>query len=249
MDHHILITAAVAEELEHIAEIMNQTGKFFIGNRKVREGCLGNHAIRLLVSGPGMVNTIQAITACIENTKPTMIIQTGCGGAFRESGLQLGDIGIAEEEVDVHLGIEPQTTHDAVKDLPFPVMTKNNVSYQNRYECHKILADYAENCLTRKMQNSGIQIRKGPFVTVATITATDARAAELFHYYAAIMEAMEGSGAAHIAILYDIPFLEIRAVSNMVGQRKRSGWNLPLACTRCNEAVISFLDSWNSGVV
>jgi len=55
---------------------------------------------------------------------------------------------------------------------------------------------------------------------------------------------MEGSGAAHLSIHYDIPFLEIRAASNMVGKRDRSGWDLPLACRRSNEAVIIFLESY-----
>ncbi|MFH2065963.1 MAG: futalosine hydrolase [Pseudomonadota bacterium] len=249
MNHHILITSAVDRELELITGTMIRTGQKTIGNRSVIEGNLGNHQIRLIVSGPGLVNTVQAITACIENKKPAMIIQTGCAGAFRESGLQPGDIGIADEEVDIHLGIEPASPYEPVKELPFPVLIKNHSVYKNRYKSDTKLADYAEKTLGRSMEKIGVRVRKGTFVTVATITATDEKAANLFHQYTAIMEAMEGSGAAHLAVLYDIPFLEIRSASNMVGKRERFEWNLPLACRRSNEAVITFLDSWAPGGV
>ncbi len=249
MTHHILIASAIHPELEYISKSMKQVSRRCIGNRKIIEGILGNHNIRLLESGPGMVNTIQAITAAVENSKPSMIIQTGCAGAFPESGLKLGDIGIAGEEVDIHLGIEPASAYDAVVELPFPVAIQNGIELKNRYKCDQLLTDYAFQCLDRKFRNQEIRAKKGPFVTVSTITSTDQKAASLFHHYSAIMETMEGSGAAHLCIHYDIPFLEIRAASNMVGERDRSGWDLPLACRRSNEAVMTFLESWDSSVI
>jgi len=249
MPHHILIAAAIESELEYISKSMKQVSSLFVGNRKIIEGILGNHNIRLIETGPGMVNTIQALTASIENSKPSLIIQTGCAGAFPESGLRLGDIGIAGEEVDIHLGIEPASPYDAVVELPFSVAVQNGIEFKNRYNCDPSLLESAFQCLVRKFQGRGIQIKKGPFVTVSTITSTNQKAASLFHHYSAIMEAMEGSGAAHLSIHYDIPFLEIRAASNMVGERDRSNWNLPLACRRSNEAVIAFLESWDSSVI
>jgi futalosine hydrolase len=248
MDSHILITSAIDHEISYLFQNMNHTRVLSIGNRKVFEGDLKNHNIRLMVSGPGMVNTIQAMTACIENSKPSLIIQTGCAGAFLESGLTLGDIGIASDEVDIHLGIEPVSQYNAVQELPFPVLIKNNTAYKNRYECHKVLTDSAYNILVKKLQSKRIQVKKGPFITVSTITSTEQKAARLFHHYSAIMEAMEGAGAAHLSMYYDIPFLEIRAVSNIVGEREKSEWNLPLACERSNDAVMSFLESLDSGI-
>jgi len=249
MNHHILITAAIDQEISCLAQGMKHTRGLSIGNRNILDGILGNHHIRLTALGPGMVNTIQGMTACIENSKPALIIQTGCAGAFPESGLQQGDLGIARDEVDVHLGIEPASPYDAVQKLPFPVVMKKDTAYTNRYPCHKKLTNHAYSVLARNLQPKDIQVKKGTIVTVSTITATKQKAASLFRHYAAIMEAMEGAGAAHLSIHYGIPFLEIRGVSNMVGKRKKSEWDLPLACKRSNEAVISFLKSWDPGMI
>jgi futalosine hydrolase len=73
----------------------------------------------------------------------------------------------------------------------------------------------------------------GPFVTVSTVTARDQRAEALIKAYAPIMESMEGAAAAHLARLYDVPFLEIRSAGNRVGRRDKDAWDLPLSFERC----------------
>ena len=52
---------------------------------------------------------------------------------------------------------------------------------------------------------------------------------------------MEGAGAAHVALLYDLPFLEIRAVSNLVGDRDKRRWDLPLSFKHSTQAVQWYL--------
>ena len=46
------------------------------------------------------------------------------------------------------------------------------------------------------------------------------------------MEAMEGAAAAHVAALYQVPLIEIRAGSNQVGDRNKAQWDFSLACNR-----------------
>ncbi len=72
----------------------------------------------------------------------------------------------------------------------------------------------------------------GNFITVSTITATPRRTHALYNAFSPCMESMEGAAAAHVASLYNIPFLEIRAASNLVGIRDKSLWNIPLAVSR-----------------
>lgn len=244
MPPHILIIAAVEQEMEFIQSSMQKIRTISAGYRNLTEGNFSDHHLRLLISGPGIMNAIQATTACIEMERPSLIIQTGSGGAFPQSGLKPGDIGIASEEFDAQLGIEDESGGIAPKELPFPVLVKDGRTYKNRYKCPRELGDQAETILKTVMEDRGIGVRKGPFVTVSTITATDRTATDLYSHHGAIMESMEGCGIAYLALLYDIPFLEIRAASNMVGKRNRSAWDLPLACERSNEAVMAFLQSW-----
>jgi futalosine hydrolase len=76
----------------------------------------------------------------------------------------------------------------------------------------------------------GLEAVVGTILTVNTATGTDERAAELMaRHPAAVGEAMEGYGVAAAAALFDLPFAEVRAVSNLVGKRDRDAWRLDLA--------------------
>ena len=52
---------------------------------------------------------------------------------------------------------------------------------------------------------------------------------------------MEGAAAAHLCLRYDLPFLELRAISNRVEDRNRDAWNIPLALERSQQAALTLM--------
>jgi futalosine hydrolase len=240
-DSHIIIAAAVDSEVSGLMDRLERPVFSHVGGRKIIAGSLEGRPVKILVTGPGVVNTVQALSAAIENSRPSLIIQTGCAGAFREAGLNIGDIGIATQEIDIHLGIEPEKGDQPLNELPFPVITKNDLEIKNRYPLNQQLVTSAFHAVKEAFEPGNIRTVKGPFVTVSTITATDNSAKNLHKRFSACMENMEGSGAAHLSIHYDIPFLEIRSASNFAGKRDRASWDLPLAFERGARAVLAFI--------
>jgi futalosine hydrolase len=78
----------------------------------------------------------------------------------------------------------------------------------------------------------------GDVLTLATMTGTDARAAALAAAHpAAVAEAMEGYGVAWAAVEHGVPWAEVRAISNLIGRRDRSGWDIPAAFASLSAAV------------
>ncbi|HEX4789744.1 MAG TPA: futalosine hydrolase, partial [Actinospica sp.] len=78
----------------------------------------------------------------------------------------------------------------------------------------------------------------GTILTVNTATGTAERAAEMTRRHPeAIGEAMEGYGVAAAAQLADLPFAEVRAVSNLIGPRDRDAWRLDLALAALTAAA------------
>lgn len=241
MHNHIIITGAVYEELSALIDRLEKPVVSKVGGRKIVSGHIEGKPVKLLVTGPGIVNAVQALTAAIEDSRPSLIIQTGCAGAFKESGLKIGDIGIATEEIDVNLGIEPENRNLPLTELPFSLLNSQGHDIKNRYSLDHELADLAFKAIKKGCADKNVGLIKGPFITVSTITATDMRAEKLYKQFKPCMEGMEGSGAAHLAVHYDIPFLEIRSASNMVGKRDTGAWNLPLAFERGAMAVFAFV--------
>ncbi|HSO19825.1 MAG TPA: futalosine hydrolase [Desulfosarcina sp.] len=241
----VLVAAAVTEEAAPLIAAMETPATSSRGGRRITFGRIGPVPAAVIVTGPGMANTVQALTAAIENDRPGLILQTGCAGAFAGVGLAVGDIGIAEREIDAQSGIEADSPGNPPDPLPFPILERDGQRIFRDYPTDPDLCDRALLLLTGAMAPAAV--RKGPFVTVATVTATADQAARLQNRFSSIMEAMEGAGAAHVAWHYQIPFLEIRAASNRVGPRDRNAWNLPLAFSRAAEAVCRLIRhmTWN----
>ncbi len=249
-----MIFAAVEAEISPLVEQFESPCERAVGGKKSVSGKLLGKRVRALATGPGLVNCAHALACALETFSPSLMIQTGCAGAFPRSGLEIGDVGIASDETDAHLGLERSDGFESaderideridyrlrseIAELPFALFVKNGVPYKNRYPLDSDLVGRAFGILSKNRKRPfGPKVATGPFLTVSTVTATDARAEKLHSLYRPVMESMEGSAAAHLAILYDLPFLEIRGASNLVGKRDRAAWNIPLACERACEAV------------
>jgi futalosine hydrolase len=67
----------------------------------------------------------------------------------------------------------------------------------------------------------------GTILTLSTATGTAGRAAELAARHPFVLaEAMEGFGVAEAAAAHQLPVLEIRAISNLVGPRDYASWRI-----------------------
>ncbi|MBM3421485.1 MAG: hypothetical protein FJY11_10170, partial [Bacteroidetes bacterium] len=55
------------------------------------------------------------------------------------------------------------------------------------------------------------------------------------------VETMEGASFFYICALEKIPFMAVRAVSNMIEERDRSNWDIPLALRSLSERTREIL--------
>jgi futalosine hydrolase len=251
---YILVLAAVTSEIQGIldrithpsvqmiGQMIGQTIGPGIGGRSVQCGRICGIPLKILVTGPGIVNTVQAVTACVENARPFLMLQTGCGGGFRQLGMTNGDIAIATTEVDVHLGIETGKHNAQLREMPFPVLEVDGKAFKEKYPLDLNLAETVFLRLKAVFGPKGIGVFKGPFVTGSTVTGSEERADFLFKTFSPCIESMEGAGAAFLSHYYQLPFLEIRCVSNMVGKRDLSRWDISLACRRAGQAAADVIE-------
>jgi futalosine hydrolase len=233
---NILIISAIEKELNNILLKISQISCYKYMGKKIVSGKLYNRTINILISGPGIVNAAHTLTYAIIKLKPNLIILSGCAGSFAKSDLYVGDIAVATKEIDVHLGIEPENSLQKPKELPFYIIN-NSIKLKNIYPLDIVLAESAFSIINGYFKNIDVAVKTGPFITVSQITATKKTADYYYKKYTPCMESMEGSAIAHIAILYKIPLIEIRASSNLVGIRDKDQWNLDLAFKRSSKAV------------
>jgi futalosine hydrolase len=210
----------------------------------VYSGILDDIPFDCMISGPGVFNTAHALTVYLEHARPTLILDTGIAGTFAYFGsgddddggavgsepLGIGDIGIAVREQYIHTGVGCHSPN--MSGLPFDLIENQPLTRQGIYPSDPGLLDLYHGLFTREFIGP---IARGNFITVSSITASPGHAQTICTRFSPVMEAMEGAAAFHVAALYGVPIVEIRAASNFVGERDKDKWDFPLACERIRQ--------------
>ena len=173
----------------------------------------------VVVGGAGPAAAAAAASSALAGGRYDLVLCAGIGGGF--APLTPGAVAVASSIVFADLGAESPDGFVPVSDLGFGARERYDVGAALAVE----LADRAGGHL-------------GTVLTVATVTGTAATAATLARRFPdAVAEGMEGAGVAAAAALHDVPFGEIRALSNLVGPRDRAAWQIPLALEALGRAV------------
>ncbi len=182
-------------------------------------GCDG---VETLLTGMGPVEACVKLARFLADHRGRFeaVINFGVGGAYPESGLELLDICLANDEVLGDLGICHKDSIELFDPEKLPVTNFIKMDGDLLQQAGKALAELGE------------KYTAGRFVTVSCATATAARGAMLRETYAAICENMEGAAVARVCREFDIPCLEIRCISNMVEDRNVVNWRLEEACKK-----------------
>lgn len=238
----ILILTATAGEQSALREALGGLERTVQTHRTRYYGKIFGRDITLIEGGLGAVNTAQALTAAIAAGGPDSVIQCGIAGAYPGSGLVIGDIAVAEEEIYGDLGIALPDRYALADEIGIPVIEGDPPCY-NRMPLDPSLTKQAFAAAESKTPGLGCATKRGLFVTIQQCTGCAALAAELESRFSGLCENMEGAAAAHICALYDVPMAEVRGISNIVEDRDLSKWDIPLAAARAQSVVLTMLET------
>jgi futalosine hydrolase len=187
-------------------------------------GCAG---VETLVTGMGPVEASVILTRFLADHRGRFeaVINLGVAGAYLDSGLELLDICLANDEVLGDLGICHLDSIELFDPEKLPLTNFIKMDGDLLQQAGKALAGLGE------------KYTAGRFVTVSCATATAERGAMLREKYAAICENMEGAAVARGCREFDIPCLEIRCISNMVEDRNVVNWRLEEACKKVGDVT------------
>jgi len=237
----IALLCSVKAEAEHLLTLTTVTRSLTIGSKPIIEGVLASHRVLLCIGGMGKVNAAHAATI-LSGFNPAGIVIFGIGGAYPSAGAKIGDVVIAQEEI---AGDEGVLTRDGFKDTQYigiPLLATSASVVYTTYPAREALVNHALQAL---LSNLNGDVHCGAFVTLSTSTGTSARARELEDRYHGLCENMEGAAVAHVALLHNIPWIEVRGISNIVEDRDLSKWDIPSAAQAVQRAVLHILGAWN----
>ncbi|MDR3554829.1 MAG: futalosine hydrolase [Syntrophobacteraceae bacterium] len=205
-----------------------------------------HRGLRLLIgtTGIGKVNAAATTAAVLSKIDSGEVLNVGCAGAFSPSGMAIGDVLVTDNCICGDEGILTKDGPAPLSGIGIPLLIKNGRAfcdsfplddYLRRGQIRAILPEGVHGAVSGG--SPGFQVRYGPSLTVGMASGDAQTASARFRRFGALAENMEGSAIAQTCLLFDVPFLEIRGISNMAGERDKARWDLPAAVDHCLEAV------------
>ena len=234
----IVVIAAVQQETALLEKALEYSVTVTGGGYEYLEGIIGSVPVVVCVSGIGKINAAAAAALLIERCQPRLVINTGCAGAYIGSGLTLGNLVVASEEVLADDGV---VIVDGWHDLQY--MNIPSIQLGER-RCYNILplSRHASDKALQLADCYGISLTRGRSATISTCSGTRSYAAELAQRWHALIENMEGAAVAQVCLRSGIDCLEIRGVSNMVEERDLRSWNIPMAVEAAQRFVLHYIE-------
>src|SRR5699024_2463298 len=213
------------EEIKIILQQMNDYKKHVVANSVFYQGEIANQEVILLQSGIGKVNAAMGTTILIERFQPDIVINTGSAGGF-DKALNVGDVVISSEVV-----------HHDVDVTGFDYELGQVPGMPGTFTANPPLIKKIETIL----QEMEVSSKVGLIGTGDVFMNDPERINKVLHYFPEMLAAeMEGAAIAQVCYQYKIPFVIIRALSDIAGTESSVSFNefLPLAAKNSANLII-----------
>jgi futalosine hydrolase len=212
----ILLVAATTFEIQPTIDHLRQ-----------RTGNNGVISVTPLIAGVGSLATSYALTRRLAETHPGLVLQAGIAGCYTDK--KPGEVVVVGEEVLGDLGVWEEQCFKSLFDMKLADPDGFTFTTGRLVNPHKSF-----------LSLTGLEAVRG--MTINEITTDAIRIAWHQQNTFAIVESMEGGPLHYVCLRENIPFLQLRSISNAVGIRDKTKWNIPLAIARLNEELTGLLE-------
>lgn len=175
--------------------------------------------IDLLITGVGVPATIYHLQKRLHQLDYDMVIQAGIGGSFG-GAIKPGEVALVSQDCFADLGTEEKGIFQPV--YTYGLSDANEFPFEDGW------------LVNRSIVLNDNSLKKTKAVTVNTISDSPIQKERLESLYGPAIESMEGAALHYVCLQEQIPFVQMRSISNYVGERDRSKWLMHEAIENLN---------------
>lgn len=162
-----------------------------------------------LITGVGAATTVYHLSKQLSRKKYDLVLQVGVAGVYDEL-FALGDVVVVAVDRFADLGANEKGQFNHVAS--FDLLNDNTFPYQNGWLVNPHLQLFQH--LSESVHANTVNLISDNVHHVQSIKGD------------AVIETMEGAALHYVCLMESIPFLQIRGVSNEVGERDKSKWRM-----------------------
>lgn len=218
----IVILAATEREMRPVRQSLEE-----------RLHSLRHHRFDYIVTGVGILHATHAVTRYLSGHRPDLAVQVGIAGTFRPGAFPPGSAAAVHTETLGDAGVVE--VDGAWKDL-FDLGLADA-------EAPPYLSGRLVNPHRNLLESTDLALASG--VTVNRVSSEASQIERLMAKLQPDLESMEGAPFHYACLSEDIPFLQLRGVSNTVGERDKRKWMTAEAMDSLQEALAILLLKFN----
>ena len=177
--------------------------------------------VDVLLTGVGMVATAAWCSRVLSASQYDLALNLGVCGSF-DPDLEPGTVVHVVKDRIAELGAEDGDAFLAFHDLALP----GESELLNPGQANPAIAD--------------LPAVRG--ITVNTVHGNEQSIAAVVQRFHPQVESMEGAAFMYACVIHEVPFAQVRAVSNVVEKRNRDAWKMPEAIANLGTVALRILD-------
>jgi len=181
----------------------------------------------ILITGIGVPSTIYHLTRRIHLIDYDIVIQAGIAGTFLPE-FELGKVVLVHADTFADIGVKSLDIFSTIFETG--LADADHLPYTEGWLIN--LSPLFESNSYEKVKS----------ITVNMITDNKDDIALMSLKYNAVLETMEGAALHYVCLQEEVPFMQIRAVSNYIGERDKRKWAMKKAIENLNKELLIMYD-------
>ena len=215
MGKNILVVAATAKEINPFIQLS-------------RTGNINN--VDILISGIGLTASTYHLAKQLALKKYDLVIQAGVAGCF---------------DLRIPLGAVVAVKQDAIADQSVIELQKLRTLFdlklvpQDQYPYKK---GWLINPNKEVLKKIKLKIVKG--ISVNQISTSKQMIKFYREVFDPVTESMEGAALHYVCLMENVPFVQIRSISNYIGERNKKKWDMMDSIANLNDTLIKTINNY-----
>ena len=184
--------------------------------------------IDILITGIGLTATTYSLMRQLRLKKPDLVLQAGVGGCF-DTSIPLGQVVVVKQEAIADQSVIELNQLKTLFDLK--LVPQDQFPFKKGW-----LINNSE--VLKK-----ITLKKVKGISVNEITTSKQKVKFYTETFNPVVESMEGAALHYVCLMENIPFIQLRAVSNYIAERNKKNWNMKESILNLNKEIIKLLNN------
>jgi len=181
-----------------------------------------------LITGVGCPATIYQLTKRLHQIDYDLVIQAGIAGSFTNS-LNPGDVVLVKQDNFADIGASERSAFQTFFEMG--LADKDAFPYNQGWLDNN--GEWIDNFFLQKVKA----------LTVNTVTDDEAYISKQVLKFDPQIESMEGAAFHYVCLQENISFMQLRSISNYVGERNKANWKMKEAIENLNSELIDIVNS------